>query len=80
MRGRCKDPTRRNYGARGISVCAEWQLFDNFLAWAMANGYDDALEIDRKDNDGNYGPDNCHFVTRKANLLNRRPSQRRKLT
>lgn len=80
MRQRCtkKDAQAyHNYGARGISVCAEW--IDNFLPfykWAMANGYKKGLDIDRKNNEGNYTPKNCRFTTRYINNTNTRLSRR----
>lgn len=74
MKQRCSNPhTRRydRYGGRGISVCDEWQAsYLVFKEWAIANGYSPGLEIDRKDNDGDYSPDNCRFVTRQQNMLN----------
>jgi hypothetical protein len=75
MRWRCenpKDKDYKNYGARGISVCTAWQEFLPFYEWAMANGYEDDLTIDRENNNGNYEPGNCRFVTKKVNGRNRR--------
>jgi hypothetical protein len=74
MKKRCMKPycnSYNDYGARGISICEEWMLFENFFIWAMSNGYKDNLEIDRIDNDGNYCPLNCRFVTRVDNQRNR---------
>jgi hypothetical protein len=41
-----------------------------FCLWAMANGYRDELSIDRINNDGNYEPDNCRWVTIEENCHN----------
>lgn len=60
-----------NYGGRGISVCAEWRDFRQFRDWALGNGFDPALEIDRIDNAKGYSPDNCRFVTRLQNARNK---------
>ena len=65
----------KNYGGRGIIICDEWlgdNGFINFHNWAMQNGYSDDLTIDRIDVDGNYEPDNCRWVSRKIQSLNRR--------
>lgn len=61
-----------NYGGRGIKVCDEWISSENFINWAICNGYEPGLQIDRKDNDGPYSPDNCEFVTRTKNLSHTR--------
>ena len=75
MKQRCQNPKCKaygNYGARGIMVCEEWQQFEPFLAWALKNGYEKGLDLDRKDNDGNYEPSNCRWITRRENTNNRR--------
>ena len=59
-----------DYGGRGIKVCDEWKNdFMPFYNWAMSNGYSDELSIDRIDNDGNYEPNNCRWVS--SNIQNR---------
>lgn len=67
MRRRCYNKNRNNYifyGAKGIKVCKEWNKdFKNFQDWAINNGYQDNLTIDRINVDGNYEPDNCRWVT-----------------
>lgn len=80
MLRRCGTPTLpafKNYGARGISVSPEWSEFASFKAWAVANGYDDSLTIERMDNDGNYEPSNCCWIPLSKQAKNRRPVKRR---
>lgn len=75
MIARCKYPSATNYkyyGGRGISVCKEWtQSPEAFVKWARENGWEPGLEIDRIDNDGNYCPENCRFVTHQHNSQRR---------
>lgn len=75
MKARCYNPTNHNYshyGDRGISVCDEWKnSFEPFYEWAISNGYQDGLSLDRIDNDGNYCPNNCRWVTTKVQNNNR---------
>jgi len=71
MRHRCNIPTMpayRRYGGRGISVCDEWNDYSVFRDWANSSGYEDWLTIDRIDNDGNYCPSNCQWITREENI------------
>ena len=65
----------KDYGGRGITVCNEWLEFIPFRDWALNNGYTEGLQINRIENDGNYEPSNCNFVTAKENCQNRRTTK-----
>lgn len=79
MRDRCFNPNCKafkDYGGRGIKVCDEWvNNPDSFVEWALSHGYEQGLAIDRIDNDGNYEPENCRWVTAAENNQNRRSSR-----
>lgn len=75
MKSRCENPNRgkyKDYGKRGIKVCDEWHDARKFCEWALENGYKEGMQLDRIDNDGNYEPSNCRWVTSKENSRNRR--------
>jgi hypothetical protein len=59
------------YGEIGITICEEWASVENFYKWAMENGYEDGLSIDRIDVYGNYEPSNCRWATQKIQANNR---------
>ena len=82
MKNRCFYPGDKHfndYGGRGITVCDEWKNdFKSFHDWSMNNGYSDELTIDRIDNDGNYEPSNCRWITMKEQCKNRSKKGSRK--
>ena len=75
MKQRCyykKHTAYDRYGGRGITMCDEWKRCSkSFFEWALANGYEENLTLDRIDNDGNYEPSNCRWVTQREQCYNR---------
>lgn len=77
MKARCYNPNHQKYemyGAKGIMICSEWlgeNGFLNFYEWAMNNGYQENLTIDRINNDGNYEPSNCRWTNSSLQGFNR---------
>src|SRR4029077_5417475 len=73
IKQRCTNPEVaffHRYGGRGVTLCAEWHDFVPFRDWAISQGYADHLSIDRINNDGNYQPDNCRWVSQAAQMRN----------
>lgn len=65
MKQRCNNPNRKDYkyyGAKGITVCEDWNEYKNFEKWAINNGYSDNLTIERKITSIGYFPNNCEWV------------------
>ena len=75
MKNRCRcpsSPAYKNYGGRGITVCDEWNDYISFKKWALSNGYNDNLTIDRINVNGNYCPENCRWITKEVQAGNTR--------
>lgn len=76
MKSRCTCSSNDDYhlyGGRGITVCKEWEGdFHTFANWAIYNGYSDGLSLDRQDVNKGYCPENCRWVTQKAQCNNTR--------
>lgn len=75
MMARCYNPKNQNYshyGGRGIGVADVWHDVKVFAEWCERNGFRKDYQLDRIDNDGDYSPDNCRFVTPTVNLRNTR--------
>lgn len=71
MLQRCYNSNNKSYncyGAKGIKVCDEWLNNPSiFEEWALSNGYEDNLTIDRINSNKDYCPENCRWVTKSEN-------------
>jgi hypothetical protein len=73
IRYRCYNPNHKDYkyyGGRDIKVCDEWMNPKTFIEWCLKKGWRKGLEIDRRDNDGDYCPKNCRFIIHEKNIHN----------
>lgn len=75
IKNRCQNPNSKSfegYGNIGVTLCPEWQDYNNFYNWCVENGYRHELQLDRKDVYEGYSPSNCRFITPKENINNRK--------
>jgi Helix-turn-helix len=73
IRNKCNNPNTpdyKYYGARGITVCARWDRFSDFLA-DVGFRPSPELTLDRIETDGNYEPGNVRWATRQTQARNR---------
>ena len=82
MRSRCNNPKDKDYasyGGRGIKICEHWNDFANF--YQDVGNRPDGHTLDRKDNDGDYSPDNFRWATKSEQCNNQRaPKSARLIT
>jgi hypothetical protein len=75
MKTRCNNPNSKSYktyGEKGIKLCEKWeQDFLEFYDWAVSNGWENGLTIDRIDVNKGYSPDNCQWITKSENSKKR---------
>lgn len=58
----------KNYGGKGVNVCDTWKnSLQEFYDWSIVNGWRKGLSIDRINNDGDYNPLNCQWITKSEN-------------
>jgi len=73
MRQRCLNPNfpkYPRYGARGITICSEWDDFWTYVG-DVGPCPGPGLTLDRVNNNGNYEPSNIRWATHKQQANNR---------
>jgi len=76
MRARCNCRSHSVFeysGGRGVVICEEWDIFENFEKWALDNGFQDDLFIKRIDMYGDYEPSNCKIINKHECYQNKKP-------
>ena len=69
MKHRCNDKSKAKwYRDKGIKVCKSWEKYENFYKWAIENGFQKNLDLDRIDDTKGYCPSNCQFIPHRDNI------------
>lgn len=83
MKKRCNQPnckSYKDYGGRGIKVCKEWlNDYNAFREWAIKNGFEAHLTIERIDYNGDYCPENCTWIPKCEQSKNRRNTKKKEI-
>lgn len=61
---------KKYYKDKNIKVCEEWKNSLTFREWALNNGFEETLSLDRVGNNGNYEPTNCRWATKEQQSNN----------
>jgi hypothetical protein len=73
MKRRCTNPDKHHKKYyKDIKICKDWYDFDNFKNWALNNGYEDGLTIERLNVFGHYEPSNCCWIPANKQNINKR--------
>lgn len=78
MKQRCLNPNNpkyKRYGGRGITIYEDWKDAKKFVEWALKSGWKEGFTIDRINNDGDYCPENCRWVSVSENSRKKRTTK-----